>query len=62
MKNTKAIFSIIAIVSVVIFSSCKKTSTTVDPVPVEIGAFTYKVDGGATIFDGHMIVTKIIKY
>jgi len=40
----------------------QKTSTTVDPVPLEIGAFTYKVDGGATIFDGHMIVTKIIKY
>ena len=49
MKNTKAIFSILAIVSAVIFSSCKKASTTVDPAPTASGAFTYKVDGGATI-------------
>ena len=62
MKHVKAIFSILAIVSAVIFSSCNKASTTVEPVPAASGAFTYKVDGGATIFDGHMIVTKIIKY
>ena len=49
MKNTKTIFSILAIVSVVIFSSCKKASTTVDPAPTASGAFTYKVDGGSTI-------------
>ncbi len=49
MKHAKAIFSILAIVSVIIFSSCNKASTTVDPAPVASGAFTYKVDGGATI-------------
>ena len=49
MKHAKAIFSILAIVSVVIFSSCKKASTTVDPAPTASGAFTYKVDGGSTI-------------
>ena len=49
MKHVKVIFSILAIVSVVIFSSCNKASTTVDPVPAASGAFTFKVDGGATI-------------
>ena len=49
MKNTKTIFSILAIVSVVIFSSCNKASTTVDAAPTASGAFTFKVDGGATI-------------
>ena len=49
MKHVKSIFSILAIVSVVIFSSCKKASTTVDPAPTASGAFTYKVDGGSTI-------------
>lgn len=49
MKNTKIIFSILAIVSVVIFDSCNKASTTVDAAPTAGGAFTFKVDGGATI-------------
>ena len=53
MKHAKTIFSILAIVSVVIFSSCNKASTTVAPAPTPApaasGAFTYKVDGGATI-------------
>jgi hypothetical protein len=49
MKHAKPLFTVLAIVSIVIFSSCKKTSTTVDPVPAASGAFTFKVDGGATI-------------
>ena len=49
MKNTKTIFSILAIVSVVFFASCNKASTTVDAAPLASGAFTFKVDGGATI-------------
>lgn len=49
MKHAKAIFSILAIVSVVIFSSCNKASTTIDLASTASGFFIYKVDGGPII-------------
>ena len=59
MKHAKAIFSILAIVSVVIFSFCNKASTTIDLDSIASGFFIYKVDGGPTINEDNYI-TKII--
>ena len=59
MKHAKAIFSILAIVSVLIFTSCNKASTTIDLASIASGFFIYKVVGGHTITED-IYSTKII--
>ena len=52
MKHAKTIFSILAIVSVVIFSSCNKASTTTAPTASTADGFTWTENGGTTVKTG----------
>ncbi len=49
MKATIILKTFLAIFIITSITSCKKTTTEPTPDPAASGAFTYKVDGGATL-------------
>ena len=55
MKHAKAIFFILPIVSVVIFSSCNKSNTEISTAPASTAdGFTWTENGGTTVKRGFM--------